>query len=261
LQIIFEGASMKRGIYLGYGVLCYVMFFAVYAYMAGFVGNFLAPKSIDSTPGSSLGTALGVDIALLALFCVQHSVMARSWFKQAWTKFVPQPIERSTYVLASNVVLILLMWQWQSLPATVWNVEGVGRYVLWALFATGWLLVPLASLMISHVDLFGLRQVWLHWRGQEYESLPFNTPMLYRFVRHPLYVGWFMATWVTPTMSVGHLLFASALSLYIVAASRVEERDLVNHFGGLYEDYQRRVPAFVPRLVGKKDRRQQAAQW
>jgi protein-S-isoprenylcysteine O-methyltransferase Ste14 len=224
------------------------MFFAVYAYMAGFVGNFLVPKSIDSTPVESVGGAIAVDAALLLLFGIQHSVMAREGFKRAWTKLVPSAIERSTYVLVSNLAVMLLMWQWQSLPATVWNVEGAGRYVLWGLFATGWLLVPLASLMISHFDLFGLRQVWLHWRGQEYQSLPFHTPMLYRFVRHPLYVGWFTAFWMTPTMSAGHLLFAGILSAYMVAASRVEERDLVNHFGGLYEDYQQTVPAFVPRF-------------
>ncbi len=227
---------------------------AVYAYFAGFVGNIVVPKMIDSpagdaVSGNSVGVALAVDVGLLLLFCVQHSVMARQGFKEVWTKFMPEPIERSTYLLASNLALMLMMWQWQTLPGTVWNVsDGPWRYLMWVLFATGWLLVPVSSLMISHIDLFGLRQVWLNWRGKEYTALPFRTPMLYSHVRHPLYVGWFLAFWMTPTMSVGHLLLASVLSVYMVVASRIEERDLVYHFGGLYEDYRRRVPAFVPRL-------------
>ena len=249
--------AMKRIIYFAYGVVCYLMFFAVYAYMAGFVGNLIVPKSIDSVLSDSVGNdsiagAVAVNVGLLLVFGLQHSIMARPAFKRIWTRIVPTEIERSTYVLASNLAVILVLWQWRAIPTVVWDVGGVGRYVLWALFAAGWLLVPVASLMISHFDLFGLRQVWLHMKDKEYTSLPFNTPMLYGIVRHPLYVGWFMAFWMTPTMTVGHLLLAGTLTAYMVIASKIEERDLVNHFGRLYEEYRRTVPAFVPRIGRKR---------
>ncbi len=204
---------MKKIAFFVYGITCYLMFSAVYAYMAGFVGNFLVPKSIDSvtagtTESESVSAAVVIDVALLLLFGVQHSVMARQGFKRVWTKIVPQEIERSTYVLISNLTVMLVLWQWRAIPIVVWDATGAWRYLLWALFATGWLLVPTASLMISHFDLFGLRQVWLHMQGKDYSSLPFRTPMLYGVVRHPLYVGWLMAFWMTPTMTVGHLLLA-----------------------------------------------------
>jgi protein-S-isoprenylcysteine O-methyltransferase Ste14 len=240
---------MRRSICFAYGICCHLMFLVVYAYMAGFVGNFFVPKSIDSAPRNSIGWAVTVDLALLLLFGLQHSVMARPKFKRIWTKIVPQPIERSTYVLLSNLAIILLMWQWRSIPFTLWDVPGeFGRILMIALFATGWILVPTVSLMIDHFDLFGTRQVWLHLKGREYKPLPFHTPMFYGYVRHPLYVGWFLAFWMTPTMTVGHLLFAGTLTGYMVLASKIEERDLVDHFGRLYEDYRRQVPAFVPRI-------------
>jgi methanethiol S-methyltransferase len=253
---------MKRIIYFAYGIGCYLMFFAVYAYMAGFVGNLLVPKSIDSLPTDSAGAesapaAVAIDVGLLLVFGLQHSIMARPQFKRVWTRIVPQALERSTYVLASNLAVMLVMWQWRAIPIRVWDVSGPAKYLLWALFASGWLLVPVVSLMISHFDLFGVRQVWLHFKEKEYTSLPFHTPMLYGIVRHPLYVGWFMAFWMTPMMSVGHLLFAGTLTAYMVIASKIEERDLVNHFGRLYEDYRRQVPAFVP-WIGPRKRGQVA---
>jgi Putative protein-S-isoprenylcysteine methyltransferase len=242
---------MKRIAFFVYGVFCYLLFLAVYAYFAGFVGGFLVPKSIDSGAAGSAAWAVTVDLGLMALFAVQHSVMARPEFKQVWTRLIPQPIERSTYVLLSCLVLMLLMWQWQPIPIVVWSVQHpVGSGLLTGIFVAGWFAVPLVTLMIHHFDLFGTRQVWLHLQGQPYKSLPFKTPLAYRWVRHPLYVAWAIFFFATPTMTLGHLLFAGVLTIYMVAASRVEERDLVAHFGKAYEDYRRRVPAFVP--IGRR---------
>jgi protein-S-isoprenylcysteine O-methyltransferase Ste14 len=181
--------------------------------------------------------------------------MARPAFKRIWTRLIPQPIERSTYVLASCAVLFLLMWQWRGIDATVWDIRHpVGRAAMWVLFAAGWLLVPFVTLLIDHFDLFGLRQVWLHLRGRAYEALPFRVPLFYKHVRHPLYIGWTIAFWATPTMTVGHLLFAAVLTGYMGLAALVEERDLVDHFGPAYEDYRRRVPMFVPRFTASAER-------
>jgi protein-S-isoprenylcysteine O-methyltransferase Ste14 len=239
---------MRRWCFFVYGIACYLLFFAIYVYLAGFVGNFLVPKSIASAP-SDLLPAVGVDLLLIALFGLQHSVMARPRFKRVWTRLVPQPIERSTYALFSCGVLALLMWQWRGIDAVVWDVRApAGRVILWALFAAGWLMVPGVTLMISHFDLFGLRQVWLYLRGRPYTALPFRTPMLYNRMRHPLYVGWALAFWATPTMTLGHALFAATMTLYMAAAALVEERDLVGHFGETYNEYRRRVPMFLPRL-------------
>jgi len=241
---------MKRWLFFVYGVTCHVLFFAVFAYMAGFVGNFLVPKTIDSTVEGATATAIAVNLLLLGLFAAQHSIMARPGFKRIWTRFVPTPIERSTYVLASCVVSVVLMWQWRGIDTIVWNAQStLIRAVLWGLFASGWLLVPFVSLLIDHFDLFGTRQVWLQLKGREYESLPFREPLLYKRVRHPLYIGWALAFWATPTMSVGHLLFAVVLTGYMGLATIVEERDLVDHFGNQYEQYRRRVPRFLPRLT------------
>jgi protein-S-isoprenylcysteine O-methyltransferase Ste14 len=238
---------MQRKLFFAYGVGCYVLFFATYVYLACFVGNLFVPRTIDGESSTSALWAVIIDAALLLAFALQHSVMARPAFKQWWTRIVPEPIERSTYVLASCVVLIALMALWQPLNLVIWNVNNpVGWWLLMALFGAGWLLVPLISLAISHWDLFGVRQVWLHLRSQPYTSLAFRTPLPYNLVRHPLYIGWALAFWATPTMTLGHLLFAVLLSIYMVAASRVEERDLIAYFGEAYEDYRRRVPAFLP---------------
>lgn len=240
---------MKRWLFFAYGIFCHLLFLAVYAYFCAFTANLLVPKSIDSPAQLSAGPALLINLALLLAFGVSHSVMARPGFKAQWTRLVPQPIERSTYVLVSCVVLALLMWQWQPMPAIVWSFESVGgRAFMWALFAGGWLMVPAVSLMISHFDLFGTRQVWFNLLGRPYEPLPFRTPMLYSRVRHPLYIGWALAFWATPTMTVGHLLFASVLTAYMGLATLVEERDLIAHFGEQYLNYRQAVPRFIPRL-------------
>jgi protein-S-isoprenylcysteine O-methyltransferase Ste14 len=239
---------MRRSAFFVYGVGCHLLFLATYAYMAGFAGNLLVPKSIDSAAPGPVGVAIAINVLLLALFGVQHSVMARPAFKRVWTRIVPEPIERSTYVLLSCVALAVVMWQWRTIDAVVWDPQQpIVRGLLWTLFAAGWLMVPAVTLLINHFDLFGLRQVWLHLRKQSYESLPFREPGLYRRMRHPLYVGWAIAFWATPTMTVGHLLFAAVLTGYMLLAVRFEERDLVNHFGAKYIDYRRRVPMFVPR--------------
>jgi protein-S-isoprenylcysteine O-methyltransferase Ste14 len=235
-----------------YGVACHVLFLALYAYMAGFVGNFLVPQSIDEPIVGPAGRAVIADLLLLFVFAVQHSLMARQGFKAIWTRVVPRPIERSTYVLASCVVLVLLMWLWQPIGIVIWDVQHpFGRPFLWGLFAAGWLMVPAVSMMISHFDLFGTRQVWLHFRGQPYTTLPFRTPMLYSRVRHPLYIGWALAFWATPTMTAGHLLFAGVLTAYMALAAIVEERDLVAYYGRQYESYRKRVPMFVPSLTAR----------
>ncbi len=239
---------MKRWSFFVYGIFCHLLFLVTFAYLVGFVGNLVVPKSIDSTPTDPL-PAIVCDLLLVVLFGLQHSVMARPWFKRSWTRLVPEPIERSTYVLLSCVAVGLMMWQWRSLDAIVWNVENpVGGGLLWALFASGWLLVPFVSLMINHFDLFGTRQVWLYLRGRPFTSLPFRTPLLYNRIRHPLYVGFALALWATPTMSLGHLLFAGALTGYMILAAQIEERDLIGHFGDTYRQYSRRVPMFVPRI-------------
>jgi protein-S-isoprenylcysteine O-methyltransferase Ste14 len=241
---------MKRWVFFAYGLLCYLGFLAIYAYLCAFTGDFLVPKSIDSPVGvQSLATAAAINVALLLGFGLQHSVMARPGFKRFWCRLVPRPIERSTYLLASCVALAVLVWLWQPMDAVVWNVEHpAGRGALWALFGAGWLMVPVVSLMINHFDLFGLRQVWLELLRREYESLPFRTPYLYAHVRHPLYVGWALAFWATPTMTAGHLLYAVVLSGYMAAAALIEERDLIAHFGSRYEEYRQRVPRYLPRI-------------
>jgi methanethiol S-methyltransferase len=241
---------MRRVSFFTYGVICHALFLALYVYMAGFMGNFGVPKTIDSSPSGSVVGAIVVNLFLIALFAAQHSIMARPGFKRVWTRIVPKPIERSTYVLFSFIVTALLMWQWQAIDVTVWDVQyEPARYVLWGLFVAGWLAVPLVTFLINHFDLFGLRQVWLHLRGREYSSLPFRTPLAYKLVRHPLYLGWALFFWATPTMTLGHLLFAGTMTLYMAVAAIFEERDLVDHFGADYVEYQTRVPMFVPGLA------------
>jgi methanethiol S-methyltransferase len=239
---------MRRIVFFAYGVVSHLLFLAVFAYMAGFVGNLLVPVSIDAPGmGFSWGALLS-NALLVALFGVQHSVMARPGFKTRLTRVVPREIERSTYVLVSNAAMIALMALWQPLGPSVWNVENAfGRTALWALFAAGWLMVPFVSLAIDHFDLFGTRQVWLQLRGIAYTHLPFRIPGIYRYVRHPLYIGWMVAFWATPSMSLGHLLFAASMTGYILAAIPFEERDLVEAYGDRYRAYRRDVPALVPR--------------
>lgn len=250
---------MKRWFFFIYGVGCHLLFLGTFVYMAAFVGNLWVPKTIDTVYAASTGAttaAIAINVFLLGLFGLQHSIMARPAFKRIWTRVVPRPIERSTYVLISCLVTVLLMWQWRGIGTVVWDAQTpLLRGALWGLFAVGWLLVPLVSLMIDHFDLFGTRQVWLHLKEQEYEPLPFRVPAAYKYVRHPLYVGWAIAFWATPTMTAGHLLFAVVLTGYMVLAAVVEERDLIAHFGRQYEEYRRRVPMFVPRWTGTASKR------
>jgi len=232
-----------------YGVASYAVFFATFLYAIGFVGNLGVPKSIDSGREGGFVEALLVNLALLALFAVQHSVMARPAFKRAWTRIVPQAAERSTYVLLSSVALILLFWQWRPMGGVVWNVDGaVARAILHTICATGWATVLISTFLINHFNLFGLRQVWLELLGKPYTALVFGTPGPYRVVRHPLYVGWLLAFWATPTMTIAHLVFALLTTGYILGAIQLEERDLVDAHGESYERYRKNVPMLIPGL-------------
>jgi len=229
-----------------YGVVCYLVFLAAFLYAIGFIGNVAVPKSIDSGPQVALPVALAIDFGLLALFALQHSIMARQWFKAAWTRIVPSSVERSTYVLFSSVALLVLFWKWQPIGHVIWNIDNVsGRYVLLAMYALGWIIVLLATFLINHFDLFGLRQVWLYLRGQAYGPLTFRTPALYRIVRHPLYLGWLLVFWSAPVMTAAHLVFAIATTAYILLAIQFEERDLLRSHAE-YAEYRRRVPMILP---------------
>lgn len=238
---------LKRILFFAYGSLSYLIFFGTFLYAVGFIGNFGVPTTLDGEARGSFGVAFAIDTALLALFAVQHSVMARKWFKEWWTRVVPKVLERSTYVLFSSVALILLFWLWRPLGGVVWSIKDpAGRIVLRSLFAFGWALVLASTFLINHFDLFGLRQVWLYLRGTAYTKLHFGTPGPYRLVRHPLYVGWLFAFWMTPTMTLAHLLFSLATTAYILLAIQFEERDLVREHGEAYESYRGSVPMLIP---------------
>jgi protein-S-isoprenylcysteine O-methyltransferase Ste14 len=216
-------------------------------YTAGFLGNFVVPKSIDSGTDGPVGRAALINVLLLGLFGIQHSVMARAGFKTWWTKFVLRPIERSTYVLFSSLVLILVFCQWRPITSVVWQIDHlVAGLILKGLFFTGFLIVLYASFLIDHFDLFGLRQVFLHWQGKEYTEKTFGTPSLYKLIRHPLYLGWIIAFWSTPLMTYGHLLFAIVTTAYIFVAIPLEERDLVRLLGEDYQRYRERIPMMIP---------------
>ncbi len=239
---------MKRNLIFLYGTVSYLLFFAVFLYSIGFIGNFAVPKSMDSPGEGPWLTALLIDLGLLTLFAVQHSVMARPAFKRVLTKVIPQAAERSTYVLMSSVALAILFWQWRPLGQTIWRVDGsLGSLVLYGGFAFGWALVLAATAVINHFELFGLRQVWLNLKGQPYTNLPFSTPFLYRIVRHPLYVGWLLVFWSTPVMTATHLVFALVTTVYILVAIQFEERDLMAVHPE-YASYRRQVPMIVPTM-------------
>ncbi|HVZ17774.1 MAG TPA: hypothetical protein VG897_11690 [Terriglobales bacterium] len=238
---------MKRVVVFLYGVVCYAIFFATFLYAIGFIGNLVAPKSMDSPVSTPFLNALANDLLLLGIFAVQHSLMARPWFKRAWTRVVPEPAERSTYVLFSSLALLALFYFWQPLGGVIWNVaDPIGRGFLFALYGMGLGLVLFSTFLINHFDLFGLRQVWLYLAGKPYTHLAFRTPLLYRYMRHPLYVGWFMTFWFTPTMTVTHLVFAVMCTAYILVAIRWEEKDLVDLHGAKYQHYRESVPMLMP---------------
>jgi protein-S-isoprenylcysteine O-methyltransferase Ste14 len=238
---------LKRLLFFAYGVTSYLIFLATFLYAIAFVGGFIVPSRLDGALQAPLPKALAIDAALLTVFAVQHSVMARRWFKAWWTQIVPWPIERSTYVLCASLALLLLFWQWQPIGIAIWSVENTAaRGALWALFAAGWSTVLVVTFLINHFDLFGLRQVWLSLVGRPYTKVSFRTPLPYRFVRHPLYLGFLLAFWATPTMTLAHLVFAVATTAYIVLAIQFEEHDLVAGHGATYEHYRRTVPMLLP---------------
>jgi protein-S-isoprenylcysteine O-methyltransferase Ste14 len=243
-----EENIMQRWSVLLFGVTSYGLFLATFLYLAGFVGGFLTPTRLDGPLTGSLGEALFVDALLILQFGLQHSVMARRGFKDWVTRLVPQPAERSLYVLASNVSLALFFWQWRPLGGVVWDVQStVGQAACWGMFAVGWMTVLATTWLINHFDLFGLRQVWLYFRGRPCPNLPFVTPGPYKYIRHPLYVGWTIVFWATPTMTFAHLVFAAGMTAYMLIAIWFEERDLVLAHAD-YAQYRAKVPMLIPDL-------------
>jgi protein-S-isoprenylcysteine O-methyltransferase Ste14 len=242
----------KRIAVFTYGVITYAIFFGTFLYACAFLGNVFVPKTIDSGPAVPFMEALLVNSALLGLFALQHSIMARRGFKNWVTRHIPKAAERSTYVLISSICLILLFAYWQPMGGAIWNIQDpAGQVILYALFAFGWLLVLVSTFLINHFDLFGLRQVTVHLLGREYVPLRFRTPGPYRMVRHPLYLGWLFAFWATPMMTAAHLVFAIATTAYILIAIRLEEKDLVAEHGHSYERYRRQVPMLIPALTSR----------
>lgn len=236
-----------------YGAFCYVLFLLTFLYAVGFVGNIVVPKSIDSGSAVSSIEALVVDLILLGLFAIQHSVMARPAFKRWWTLFVPRAMERSTYVLASSLVLILLFWQWRPIHEVIWLVNNpTGSAILIALFWIGWAIVLVSTFLISHFDLFGLQQVFANWQRTNYQPPDFRTPLFYKWMRHPLYFGFLLAFWSTPMMTAGHFLFAIATTGYIFIGIQLEEHDLISFHGDAYVRYRKKVSMIVP-LPPKRD--------
>jgi len=238
---------LKRLLFFGYGVAAYLIFLATFLYAVAFVGGFVVPRRLDGPLEASLPSSLAIDCLLLTVFAVQHSVMARRWFKERWTQIVPWAIERSTFVLFASLALLLLFWQWRPIGIEIWTIQDAAiRGAVWSLFAMGWMTVLIVTFLINHFDLFGLRQVWMPLVGKPYIRVSFRTPLPYRFVRHPLYLGFLLAFWMTPTMTLAHLVFALATTAYIVLAIQFEESDLVHEHGAVYEEYRRTVPMLFP---------------
>jgi protein-S-isoprenylcysteine O-methyltransferase Ste14 len=245
---------MKRIVAFAYGIASYAVFFATLLYAIGFLGNFMVPKSIDSGLEGSLFTALAMDAALLAVFALQHSIMARPWFKRMWTRIVPEPVERSTYVLFSSLALILVFWQWRPIGGVIWDLSGgMGEPLMLSMYATGLLIVLLSTFLINHFDLFGLRQVTLYLLNRPYTHLEFRTPFFYRYVRHPLYVGWLLTFWSAPVMTVAHLFFAAMTTAYILVAIQFEEADLITVHGETYRRYKKQVPMIIPSIPSSSE--------
>jgi len=239
--------AVSKSLALLYGGVSYLIFLIAFLFAIGFAGNLIVPKSLDAGPVSPSLPSVLLDAALLGLFAIQHSVMARPAFKRWWTRIIPQSVERSTYVLFSSLLLLLLYWQWRPLPTIIWRVENpIGSAIIWALFVIGWFIVVLSTFSISHFDLFGLRQVSYYLRNQQYAPIGFRTPGLYKLVRHPLMLGLLLAFWATPIMTVGHLLFSVATTAYILIGIQFEEHDLINAFGKQYTAYRRQVFMLLP---------------
>ncbi|MCG8378572.1 MAG: isoprenylcysteine carboxylmethyltransferase family protein [Proteobacteria bacterium] len=238
---------MNKHLVMLYGVVSYLLFFIIFLYLIAFVGNFIVPKTIDSGEVGSLIPSIIINVILLLIFAFQHSVMARPAFKAWLTKYIPASIERSTYVMFTNIALLLIFMFWQPMPELIWNIESsIGSLILNGIFWLGWIIVLLSTFMINHFDLFGLRQVYINFKGQEYSHLEFRKVGLYKLCRHPIMLGIVIAIWATPAMSIGHLLFAVVLTMYIYIALQFEERDLVNFFGDTYKQYQAKVPMLFP---------------
>lgn len=238
---------MGKSIAVIYGLGAYAISVITFLYTIGFVGNLFVPKSVDSFAQDTLGEALLIDCGLFLLFALQHSLMARRWFKAWWTRLAPQPIERSTYVLVSGLLLLFLFWQWRPVPAVVWELEyPPAQRMLEVLFWLGWVIALHSIFLIDHRDFFGVRQVWLYACGKPYDPVKFKMPDLYRYVRHPLMLGLLMAFWATPVMTLGHFVFAAVFTVYILIGIRLEERDLQELYGEAYREYRRRVPMLIP---------------
>ena len=244
---------MNRFVVLIYGVFVYIIFLATLAYLIGFTGNLYVPKSIDGALETSLWKAVGTNILLITLFGIQHSLMARLWFKKWWTKYIPEPVERSTYVLFTCLILMVLFYFWQPTDGYIWVIKnGYLRGLMLALFALGWLIMLISSFIINHFDLFGLRQVYLYFQGKTYTPLRFRINQFYNFIRHPLYLGFLLAFWSAPSMSTTRLLFAIGMTIYVFLGIRWEEKDLLKIFGERYRLYRDRVPKIIPMLSVKK---------
>ena len=241
---------MSRAAALVFAILAYAIFFATFLYLIAFVGDLsIAPRTVDVGPDSPLAIAIAIDVALIALFGLQHSVMARQGFKRWWTRFVPRPAERSVYVLAASLALILLMSLWRPIDTIVWNVgDPMVSDLIWAVFWLGWGMVLLSTFLLNHFELFGLQQAWFYARGREASPPEFRQPLFYRWIRHPLYLGFFIAFWATPEMTAGHLLLAVGMSAFMLIAIQYEEKDLVAWFGKDYEDYRQRAGMLLPRF-------------
>jgi protein-S-isoprenylcysteine O-methyltransferase Ste14 len=244
---------MKKTLFLLFGIFCYAIFFGTYCYAIGFVTNLIVPAGLDSKPVSSVEFSLLVNAGLLLLFAIQHSIMARPAFKQWWTKIIPEPIERSVYVLLSSLCLIALFYFWQPMGGIVWSVKSdVGFILLNAISLLGFTIVLISTFLINHFDLFGLRQVWLFFIDKKYEHLPFKTPLFYKYVRHPLYLGWMIAFWSAPIMTIAHFLFAALCTGYMLTAIRFEEKDLITVFGEKYIRYRQMAPMLIPFIKRRK---------
>ena len=246
---------MKRLGILLFGLASYAFFFATFLYLIGFLANAVVPRTIDAEGGYTTAATVTINVFLLALFGVQHTVMARQGFKDWLTNFIPQPAERSVYVFLSSLCLAILFVFWRPMPESLWQLEGIGRALLYGAYALGLGLVLYSTFLIDHFDLFGLRQVILEARKTEYGERSFRTPALYKFIRHPIYLGWIMTIWATPSMTLGRALLASGWTFYIFIAIAFEERDLVARFGARYENYARRTPMIIPRLSGRRPER------